>query len=189
MKNVFWGCIILMSFVCGLFAQTVPDEVDSNYIIGEEDVISITVRNEPEFSVSQRSVRMDGRVTLPMLGEIHASGKTAKQLEGEIARRLELFLKSPIVIVVVDRVLSQRVTVAGQVATQGLYAIGSPTTVLEILVRAGGLTQFAREKQIRIVRIVDGREVQFPFNYRDVIRGRNMQQNILLQNRDYIMVP
>ena len=192
MRNVFFGCVVLLAFVCALSAQTMNEAneaVDSSFIIGADDVLSVTVRNEPEFSVRERSVRMDGVIALPMLGEIQVIGKTTKQLEEDIAKKLEFLVIDPVVIVVVDKVNSQKVTINGQVARQGQYALTSPTTVLDILARAGGLTAAARDRQIRIVRNMDGVVTQFPFNYRDVIRGRNLQQNILLQNGDRIMVP
>jgi polysaccharide export outer membrane protein len=187
MRKVFLGCAIFFIFVSGLPAQT--EEADSNYIIREEDVLSITVRDEPEFTVSGRSVRMDGKIPFPMLGEIQASGKTVKQLESEITERLKLFLKEPIVQVIVDRVWSHRVLVAGKVNKVGHYALDSPNTVLDILVRAGGPAADARTKKILIVRYVNGREVKYPFNYNDVIRGRNLRQNIMMENGDTILVP
>ena len=190
MRSLLLSCVILLGFVHGAFAQLEQEEeADTNYLIGEEDILSVTVRNEPEFSIKERSVRMDGRIALPMLGEIHASGKTSRQLEIEITKKLELLVIDPVVTVVVDRVFSHRVTVGGQVSRPGLYAIGSPTTVLEIIVRAGGLTATAKNKAIKIVRYENGKEVQFSFNYKDVIRGKNLRQNILLENRDIILVP
>ena len=185
MKKAFFSCVIFWIFVSGLPAQ---DDADSDYVIREEDVLSITVREEPEYTVKERPVRMDGRVTLPLLGEIHASGKTTKQLETEITDRLKYLVRDPIVQVFVDRVFSQRVTVAGKVNRTGHYALSSPTTVLDVLVRAGGPTADAKVKAIKIVRTVNGREIQYTFNYKEVLQGKNMKQNILLENRDYIMV-
>ena len=192
-RKVFLSCVVLMIFAGGLSAQESlqpsQGETDSNYVIGEEDVLSITVRNEPEFSLSSQKVRLDGRITIPMLGDIYVNGKTTKQLEEEIAERLKFLVVDPVVIVIVDVVYSQRVTVAGNVAKPGHYSIGTPSTVLDILVRAGQPNADAKVKNIQIVRIVNGREVHFSFNYKDVIRGKNLRQNILLENRDYILVP
>ena len=200
MRNTFLSCIILLGFICGISAQEPQDqqerqslrdqeETDSNYIISEEDVLSITVRNEPEYSVTGRSVRMDGRITLPMLGEMHVSGRTTKQLEADLTERLKYHVREPIVQVFVDKVFSHRVTVAGKINRPGLHAITSPSTVLEVITRAGGPTATAKVKKIKIVRYVDGKEVQFLFNYKDVIRGKNLHQNILLENRDLILIP
>jgi len=186
MKKAFFSCVILLIFITGLPAQ---EDAGGDYVIREEDVLSITVRDEPEYTVKERAVRMDGRVTLPMLGEIHASGKTTKQLESEITERLKYLVREPIVQVFVDRVFSHRVTLAGKVGRPGQYALSSPTTVLDVLVRAGGPTADAQVKKIKVVRIENGVERQFMFNYKDVLQGKNMKQNILLENRDYIMVP
>lgn len=189
MKNIFFSCILLLGFVCGMSAQE-----DDGYLISEDDIISISVRNEPDFSVKERSVRMDGRISLAMLGEIHVSGKTTKQLEEEITKRLEFFVKDPVVTVFVDRVFSHWVTVAGKANRTGRFAIGSPSsnspsTVLDILAIAGGPTETAKVKDIKIIRTVNGKQVQFPFNYKDALQGKNLYQNILLENRDLILVP
>ena len=191
MRNVFFSCIILLVFACGLPAQ---DEVDSDYVIREDDVISIDVRNEREYTVSGRPVRMDGRITLPMLGEIYASGKTEKQLATEITERLRYLVRDPIVQVFVDKVVSYWVTINGKVGKPGRWLIGSPnsgspSTVLEVLASAGGPLPTASVKNIKIVRIVNGKEVQFPFNYKDALQGKNLHQNIVLENRDLILVP
>lgn len=188
MKNIFFICMILFGFACGSSAQEDIDS-DSDYVIREEDVISVNVRGEPENSVRDRSVRMDGKITLPMLGEIHASGKTTKQLEAEITERLKYLVRDPIVQVFVEKVYSHRVTVAGKVGRPGTYALGSPTTVLEVLMSAGGPLATAKIKKIKIVRKVNDVEVQFPFNYKEVLNGKKLNQNILLENRDWILVP
>jgi len=186
MRNVFLSCIILLIAASGLPAQ---DEADSDYVIREEDILSIDVRNEPEYTVSNRPVRMDGRITLPMLGEIHVGGKTTKQLETEITERLKFLVRDPIVQVFVDKVLSHKVTVAGKVGRPGQYALGAPTNVLEVLMAAGGPLSTASVKNIKIVRIVNGTERQYLFNYKDALKGKNLQQNIQLENRDLILVP
>jgi len=186
LRNIFFSCVILLGFICGLYAQ---EEVGSDYVIKEDDVISVIVRGEEEYTVKERLVRLDGRIALPMLGEINVSGKTPKQLENEIAEKLKTYVQDPIVQVFVDKVGSHWVTVAGQVGKMGRYTIGASTTVLEILVQAGGPLPTAKLKNIKIVRTINGREVQFPFNYKDAIRGRNLRQNIILENRDYILVP
>jgi len=191
MRNLFLGCIILLGFACGFAAQ---EDEESDYVIREDDVLSIIVRDEPEFTVQGRPVRMDGRITLPQLGEIHVSGKTTKQLESEITERLKYLVREPIVQVFVDKVVSYWVTVSGKVGRTGKYAIGapssgSPSTVLEVLATAGGPLPTASVKNIKIVRIVNGREVQFPFNYKDALQGKKLEQNIILENRDLILVP
>ncbi|MDR0310763.1 MAG: polysaccharide export protein [Acidobacteriota bacterium] len=197
MRNIFFGCVILLVFACGLPAQEISAqaEADDSYVVKEDDILTIDVRGEPEYTVKERPVRMDGKISVPMLSDIHASGKTTKQLEEEITEKLKLFVKEPIVQVFVVKVGSHWVTLAGQVVGRtGRYAIGSPssgspTTVLEILATAGGLKETAKAKNITIARYVNGREVHFKFNYKDVLKGKNLSQNITLENRDYILVP
>jgi polysaccharide export outer membrane protein len=190
-RNVFFICVIMLAFVCGLSAQ---EDVDSNYVIREDDTLTITVRGFDEYTVKGRPVRMDGRIPFPGLGEIHVSGKTTTQLEEELTKRLEFLVLEPIVQVFVDNVASYWVLLAGNVSRTGKFAIGSPTSgsptrVLDVLASAGGPTEKAKIKDIKIVRYVNGREVIFRFNYKDVLQGKNLNQNILLENRDTIMVP
>jgi len=195
-RNIFFSCVILLGFICALPPRELSAQTeDENYVIKEDDILSITVRDEPEYSTVQgRQVRMDGMISFPMLGDIHVSGKTVKQLEEDLTERLKFFVNEPIVQVYVDKVLSYYVSVNGNVAKMGRYAIGaptsgSPTTVLDVLAAAGGPTPTAKSKNIKIVRYLNGREIQYSFNYKDVINGKNMQQNITLQNRDIILVP
>jgi len=191
MRNLLFSCIILLGFAGGLPAQ---EQNDGDLIIREYDSISVIVRDEPEYTVRERAVRMDGRISLPSIGELHVSGKTIKQLEAEVTEKLKILVRDPIVQVFVDNVASHYVLLAGQVGKTGHYSIaapasGSPTTVLDVLVRAGGPTATAKVKNIRIVRTINGKQVIYRFNYKDVLNGKNLQQNIVLENRDYIMVP
>ena len=192
MGRIFFNCIALLGFSCVLFAQDAIDRdivADSNYIIGEHDVISVSVWKEPDFSVQRRSVRPDGTISIPFIGDVYAIGKTAKHLQDEIAEKVSFFVTDPIVYVEVEEIFSLKVSVSGQVGRAGDYAIGSSTTVLDIINRAGGLTATAKSKNIRIVRTENGRSTQFLFNYKDVIKGKNLRQNIHLKNGDMILVP
>ena len=186
MRNVLLGCIILFGLLGGMFAQ---ETMDSDYVIREEDVLSVIVRGEEEYTIRDRAVRMDGRIAMPSLGEIYVSGKTTQQLEAEITEKLKIFMRDPIVQIFLERTPSHRVHVAGKVGRPGNYALTGPTTVLEVLMSAGGPLDTAKVKNIRIIRNVNGREVQFRFNYKDVLQGKNLRQNIQLENRDWIMVP
>jgi len=186
MKNIFFVWVIFVGFTGGLFSQEV---VDSNFVIGEEDVLSIDVWKESDLSVKERSVRSDGMITLPLLGEIQASGKTVKQLQDEIAEKLKDLIVNPNVTVEVVRIFSQKVSVNGQVSRPGQYALGAPVTVLDVLSRAGGPTADAKSTKIKILRMVNGREIYFTFNYKDALKGKNIRQNILLENGDRVLVP
>ena len=187
MRNIFFISIILLGFACELSAQ--QEALDGDYVIREEDVISIIVRGESEYNVEARPVRMDGKITMPLLGDILVSGKTKGNLEAEITEMLRIYLIDPLVQIFLERTPSHKLTVAGNVGRPGDYALTSPTTVLQALMNAGGPTEKAKVKKILIVREVNGREMQFRFNYKEVLQGKNLRQNILLENRDYILVP
>ncbi|MGB7621365.1 MAG: TonB family protein [Terriglobia bacterium] len=172
-------------------SRTQPEQTerrDPEFIIGPEDGLSINVWREPELSTSV-VVRPDGKITLPLIDEIQASGLTAKQLQDQINVRLKDFVVSPVVTVMVKEIRSQEVTVMGEVNRTGVYPFGSPMTVVELIGRAGGFKEFAKSSKIRILRQEDGRQIQFSFNYKDYIKGKNPGQNIVLKNGDAVIVP
>ena len=192
MRKIFFNCVVLLGFCCGVFAQDAIDRdmvADSNYIIGEYDVISVSVWKEPDFSAQRRSVRPDGTISIPFIGDVYAIGKTARQLQDEIAEKVRSLVIDPIVYVEVEEIYSIKVSISGQVVRAGNYAIGASTTVLDIINSAAGLNATAKSKKIKIARIENGRSIQFLFNYKDVINGKNLDQNIPLKNGDMILVP
>lgn len=166
--------------------EGVPKVPDS-FVIGLEDVLSVIVWREVDHSAPQVVVRPDGMITLPLVGEIRAAGCTPSQLETLIAEKLQPLLKTPSVTVTVLKIESQKVSIVGQVAKQGAYPLGAPMTVLDLIAKAGGLTEFAKAKDIRIIRKKDGKILKF--NYREVIQGVKLQQNIFLENGDIVLVP
>jgi polysaccharide biosynthesis/export protein len=170
-------------------SDTASPESREAYVIGVEDLLSINVWKEPDFSIKELVVRSDGKISLPLASDIQASGLTPKQLEDAITAALKENVKKPIVTVTILKSLSRSVSVVGQVSRPGIYQMVGHISVLELLARAGGVTEFARAKDIKVVRNVKGKIVQFPFNYKDVIRGRNLQQNITLEIGDQILVP
>jgi len=159
------------------------------YVIGLEDVLAVSVWREPELSIKEVVVRPDGKITLPLINDIQASGLTADQLQERITERLKDFIASPNVTVVVVRIVSQRVSILGEVGQPGVYPLASPMPVLELLARAGGLREYAQKKDIRIVRKEGGREVTFKFNYKEVSEGKKLSQNITLKSGDIVIVP
>jgi polysaccharide biosynthesis/export protein len=166
------------------------DEVNKeDYVIGTEDILSINVWKEPELSVRELVVRPDGKISLPLVNDIQASGTTPNQLQARIAEKLKEFVASPNVNITVIRVNSHTVSVVGMVSKPGIYVLGSPLTVLDMLARVGGVTEYAKTKNIKISRNENGKIRQFSFNYRDAIRGINLQQNIVLKSGDTVLVP
>jgi len=152
--------------------------------------MAINVWKDADLSIKDVVVRPDGKISLPLIGDLTADGLTVKQLQDTIAGKLkEYYVTVPIVTVTITRIFSKSVSIVGQVQKPGVYTIGSPTTVLELLARAGGLTIDAKGKKIKIFRKEDGKSITFLFNYNDMLNGKNMSQNILLKNGDQIVVP
>lgn len=170
-------------------AQSKAADVTEDFVIGLEDLLMISVWKEPELSARDVLVRPDGKISLPLIGDIQASGLTTKQLQERIAERLKDFVATPSVTVVVTRIISQSISIVGKVFKPGVYPLGSPMTILELLARAGGFQEEAKTKKIKIVRQQAGATVQFSFNYNEVAAGRNLQQNITLKNGDVVIVP
>jgi polysaccharide export outer membrane protein len=160
-----------------------------DYVIGSQDVLSVVVWREPDLSVREMGIRPDGRISLPLINEIQAAGLTTRQLREQITERLKDFVAAPTVWVMVLKSLSQKVSIVGEVGKSGSYPLGTRLTVLELLAQAGGITELAKSKDIKVVRNEGGRNVQLPFNYKEAIRGKNLQQNILLKDGDIVLVP
>lgn len=162
---------------------------DDTFVIGNDDRLAIDVWSEPEISRSI-PVRSDGRISLPLAGELQAAGKTPLQLERDIAAKLLSYLTKPEVTVIVEQINSQKFNILGQVTKPGSYPLTAPTTVLDALAKAGGFQNFAKQKGIYILRLApNGSQLRIPFNYKDVIQGRNFAQNIQIQPNDTIVVP
>ncbi|MBY0370133.1 polysaccharide biosynthesis/export family protein [bacterium] len=156
----------------------------TSYKIGAEDVILIRIWREPDLS-GLVSVRPDGKINLLLVGEIDAVDITPVELEGRIAKAYEKVLKNPIVSLQVQKVESKRYLLSGEVNKAGAFPLVRPMTVLEALTIAGGIREFGNGKKIIIMR---GKE-RLKFNYNEVIKGKKLEQNILLQPGDHIVVP
>jgi polysaccharide export outer membrane protein len=162
---------------------------DDTFIIGLDDVLAVNVWKETEISRSV-PVRSDGKISLPLVGEVQASGHTPRQLEQEIAKRLQNYISEPEVTVIVQQINSQKFNVLGQVAKPGLYPLTNSPTVLDAIGLAGGFRDFAKQKSIYILRKnPDGGQSRLPFNYKDVVKGKNPEQNVKLQPGDTVVVP
>ena len=161
----------------------------NDYVIGSEDVLAVDVWEEREVSHAV-VVRSDGKISLPLLGDIQASGKTPKRLQLEIAQGLASFISDPEVAVLVQSINSKKYSILGQVGHAGSSSLTGPMTVLDAIAAAGGFQPFAKRKKVYILRTgADGREQRIPFNYTEVIKGKHPEQNIQLQARDIIIVP
>src|SRR6267154_4021371 len=166
----------------------VPATTDPAYIIGPEDVLDINVWKEPDVS-RVVPVRPDGRISLPLINDVQAAGLSPQQLAGSVSEKLKKYLNGPQVTVIVTAINSQRVFVVGEVLRAGAFPMLPGMTVLQALSSAGGFTTFADVKKIHVVRMRNGKQIEIPFNYRDVLKGDNAEQNIKLEAGDTIVVP
>jgi polysaccharide biosynthesis/export protein len=166
----------------------IPATTDPAYVIGPQDVLDINVWKEPDMT-RVVPVRPDGKISLPLINDVQAAGQTPQQLATEITTKLKKFLTEPQVTVIVSAINSQRVFVIGEVIHAGAFQLVPGTTVLQALANAGGFTTFANVKKIHVMRVVNGKHVELPFNYREVLNGDSQDQNIKLEPGDTVVVP
>jgi polysaccharide export outer membrane protein len=160
---------------------------DASYILGAEDTLSILVNNSQEFN-GQHLIRPDGRITVNLVGEIMAAGQTPEQLTETLKERIKKYVVDPDVSVAVLSVNSKRYFIQGEVNHPGEFKLVVPTKILEALVNAGGFREFAKTKDIVVIREEGTETKRLKFNYRDVIKGKHLEQNIFLKAGDIIVV-
>jgi polysaccharide biosynthesis/export protein len=176
-------------------AQTAPpgatpkaSAADPNYVIGGQDVLDISVWKETELTRTV-PVRPDGKISLPLLNDVQAAGLTPTQLANQITESLKKYVTNPQVTVIVSQINSQKIYILGEVTRAGAYPLLPDMTILQGLSSAGGFTQFANLKKIYMFRTENGKQVKFPFNYKDVVNGKSIEENVLLKAGDTIVVP
>lgn len=163
--------------------------VGANYRIGANDVLTVNVWHEPEVSRNV-PVRPDGKISLPLLGDVQAAGLTPTELQNELDARFSKYLTNPDVSVIVAEIRSQRINVLGQVYRPGTYALIPPMGVLDAIATAGGLREFAKPGKIYVLRILpNGQEERLKFEYKNVLKGKRGSKDIMLQTRDTVVVP
>jgi polysaccharide export outer membrane protein len=177
--------------------QAVPAQVlpPADYVIGTDDVLVVMFRREKDMS-AEVVVRPDGRITLPILNDIYAAGLTPDQLRAKVTEEAKRIVEDPTVTVMVKQINSRKVFITGQVGRPGSYPFGARMTVLQLIAMAGGLTEFAKAKDIVIIRDPLGgtarpgaKPTTFRFNYQDVQKLKNMASNIDLRPGDTVIVP
>ena len=170
-------------------AQSATVVRPDSYIIGAEDVLSIYVWKEPDMSKTV-PVRPDGMISLPLVGEIKAAGYTPVQLQDVLSESMKKLISDPQVTVVVEKVSSLSFNIVGEVLRPGYFPLTRRMTVLDAIAMAGGFKDFAKTKKVYVLRTsANGTQERLLFNYKDVIKGKNPQQNIELLPRDTIVVP
>lgn len=162
--------------------------VESDYVLNPGDVLQITVWKEEGLD-REVLVLPDGSISFPLAGTLQARGKTPAQLQAEIVARLQKYIPDASVAVSVKAALGNTVDVIGQVNKPGELVVGHRITVMQALSMAGGLTPYASEGSILILRTVDGKETAIPFPFDEVKRGRSLDKDIVLNPGDVVMVP
>ena len=165
-------------------ATTNPED----YRIGPEDVLFISVWKEEELQ-REVLVRPDGGISFPLAGDVQVAGKTPAEVEKDIASKIHKYIPEAVVTVSVQTVSGYTIFVDGKVKNPGKFIIGRYMDVVQAITLAGGLDTFADEDKIKVIRRQNGKQVVHKFNYTEVKRGQNLQQNIILQSGDIIMVP
>ena len=195
-RTIGFNCI-LSAFIMSSFISCIADgpgvspnvpTPDSGYTLGPEDVLLVSVWKD-EHLTREVVVRPDGLISFPLVGDVPAEGRTVEELRLDLAKRLIKYIPAVNLTVAVIKPLSYKVYVVGRVAKPGEFLVGHYTDVLQALSLAGGLTPFAAEIDIKVVRRVMGQQQTFPFRYGDVRKGIDLEQNIMLQRGDVVMVP
>src|SRR5580700_10876421 len=167
--------------------EAAASAVPSDYVIGADDTLHITVWKEPDMSVTL-PVRPDGKISIPLLNDVQAAGMTPMQLGASITEKLKKYIADPRVTVIVTAMNSQRIYVLGEVTHTGTMALQPNMTVLQALASAG-FTQFANTKGIYLLRTENGKQQKIPVNYRALLKGASIDQNLVLRPGDTIVVP
>jgi polysaccharide biosynthesis/export protein len=169
-------------------AQQRYPQPPTEYLIGPEDVLEISVWKE-EGLEREVLVRPDGKLSFPLAGDVQAAGRTPEQVQTEITERIQRYIPDPVVTVTVKAIGGNKVYVIGEVKNPGSYVIGRYVDVIQALTLAGGLTPFARENSIKVLRREGTREIVVSFEYAEVKKGRRLEQNIFLRGGDVVVVP
>ncbi len=178
--------IIFYVLAAPLSAQTT---IGGNYQIGAGDVLEIVTWKEPELSRGEVLVRIDGYISFPLLNDIPAAGLTTTQLTQNIQDGLAEYIANPVVTVTIRSPASKRFYILGEVANTGEYTLMKSLTVLQAFAIAGGFTEWAAKDEIILMRQENGREKIYRVNYKKIVKGKGVDQNILIQPNDTIVVP
>ena len=162
----------------------------SDYVIGADDVLSVVFWRVPDMSADV-TVRPDGRISLPLINEIQASGLTPEGLRASVATYATKFMESPTVSIVVKQINSRKVFITGEIAKPGPYPLNEPTTVLQLIAKAGGLNEYADKSHILVIRAErrpDGQPWSEVVNYKQILNRVNLKQNVELKVGDTVVV-
>lgn len=187
------ACIVMVTI--GLSVMTAQQKFPKaaagpgEYRIGAGDVLQVLVWKEPDASLPETVVQADGKIYIPLVGEVDAAGLTLDELQKSLMEKFVRYIHDPVVTVHPKQINSRKVYVMGAVKKEGPLPLLRPMTVLQALNEAGGFTEFAKKKKIYVMRILNGKEVKQLFDYTAVVKGKNLEQNITLMADDTIVVP
>jgi polysaccharide export outer membrane protein len=159
-----------------------------DYVIGPDDVVSVEFWRDKDLS-TEAVVRPDGKISVPLLNDVAAAGLTPDQLRQALMIDARRFVEDPNITIVIKQINSRKVFITGQVEKPGSFPLKVPTTVVQLIAMAGGLREYADVKRIFIVRNDAGGQTTRPFNYSEVLNGKNLAQNIELKPGDTVIVP
>ncbi|MBW1745969.1 MAG: polysaccharide biosynthesis/export family protein [Deltaproteobacteria bacterium] len=186
--------LIIFFYLCSAITITFSStamaiDTDQNYYkIGSGDVLEIITWKEEDFT-REVFVRMDGKITFPLLDDIHAAGRTTMQIKKEIETKLKEFIENPVVTINVKNPLSQKFYILGEVVNTGEYQLVKKLTILQAFALAGGFTEWASKNEIILLRNEDGIDKIIRVNYKNIIKGKNLSQNVNIKVNDTIIVP
>jgi polysaccharide export outer membrane protein len=204
MKKIMMITSIIVVFILAIIATpTIAQEKSSSekvktwsakesqkaYHIGSGDVLEITTWKEADLSREEVLVRIDGKISFPLLSDIQAAGLTPLELKKNIEAGLKKYVDNPVVTVSVSDPASQKIYILGEVTNTGEYPLTKKLTVLQAFALAGGFTEWASKKEIILLRDEGGKEKIYRINYKDIIKGKGVDQNLRLKADDTIIVP
>lgn len=206
MKRLLIFCIICFGFIFVFNFQPVNAASGKNstakagdkwtgwvfadaYKIGSGDILEIVTWKEPDFSRNAVLVRIDGKISFPLLGDIQAAGRTPMEIRKEIESGLKDYVENPIVTVTVKNPASQKFYILGEVKKTGEYQLIKGLTVLQAFAIAGGFTDWASKKEIILLRYENGKEKVYNINYKKIVDDKDFSQNISIKTDDTIIVP
>lgn len=175
-------------YASDLEKNAIKETRQSIYKIGSGDVLEILTWKEPDFSI-EVLVRLDGKITFPLLDDIQAAYLTPLELKKDIETKLKQFIEDPIVTVTVKNPASQKFYILGEIAHTGEYQLFKDLTVLQAFALAGGFTEWASKKEIILLRIENGQEKILSINYKNIVKGKDFSENIKIKANDTIIVP
>jgi polysaccharide export outer membrane protein len=194
-KNKSSLSILFLVFLCcqGVGVLRAAEEADApfagpEFLLGPADVLEISVWKDENLT-KQVVVRPDGKVSFPLIGDIVAQGRTVEELRQAVAEKIKNYVPDAPVTVILLQLGSTKVYVVGKVHKSGMYPMGNKLTVLQLLAMAGGMTTFADEDDILILRTENGEQKTIQFDYKEVSSGKNLDQNVVLKPGDTIVVP